>query len=59
VRNQFAQRAGFTLLPEQIVVDLYGTPYPTNAWRRVYAPVMWCIKSFAAKPAVGGGQDLF
>ncbi|MEP7703156.1 UDP-2,3-diacylglucosamine diphosphatase [Paraglaciecola sp. 25GB23A] len=26
VRNQFAQRAGFTLLPEQIVVDLYGTP---------------------------------
>jgi UDP-2,3-diacylglucosamine hydrolase len=25
VRNQFAQRAGFTLLPEQIVVDLYGT----------------------------------
>jgi UDP-2,3-diacylglucosamine hydrolase len=26
VRDKFAQRAGFTLLPEQCVVNLYGTP---------------------------------
>ncbi|MFQ3237581.1 MAG: UDP-2,3-diacylglucosamine hydrolase, partial [Paraglaciecola sp.] len=26
IREGFANRAGFTLLPEQIVVDLYGTP---------------------------------
>ncbi|MDP5029839.1 MAG: UDP-2,3-diacylglucosamine diphosphatase [Paraglaciecola sp.] len=26
VRNTFAKQAGFTLLPEQVVVDLYGTP---------------------------------
>ncbi|MFT6897791.1 MAG: UDP-2,3-diacylglucosamine hydrolase [Paraglaciecola sp.] len=26
IREGFAKRAGFTLLPEQIVVDLYGTP---------------------------------
>jgi len=26
IRNKFAQQAGMTLLPEQCVVDLYGTP---------------------------------
>ncbi|NCP64582.1 MAG: UDP-2,3-diacylglucosamine diphosphatase [Paraglaciecola sp.] len=26
LRKRFAQRAGFTILPEQVVVDLYGTP---------------------------------
>lgn len=26
LRKDFAHRAGFTLLPEQVVVDLYGTP---------------------------------
>lgn len=26
IRQRFAKQAGFTLLPEQVVVDLYGTP---------------------------------
>ncbi len=26
IRNKFAKRAGFTLLPERKVIDLYGTP---------------------------------
>ncbi|MGY0564259.1 MAG: UDP-2,3-diacylglucosamine diphosphatase [Paraglaciecola chathamensis] len=26
IRERFAKQAGFTLLPEQVVIDLYGTP---------------------------------
>ena len=26
IRQRFAKKAGFTLLPEQVVIDLYGVP---------------------------------
>ena len=32
IRQRFAEQAGFILLPEQCVIDLYGTPHPNNAW---------------------------